>query len=26
MLKELKEAALTGIKGVIQYHEVFKQL
>jgi len=25
MLKELKQSALTGVKGVIQYHEAFKQ-
>ncbi|MDH3948293.1 MAG: N-acetyltransferase [Gammaproteobacteria bacterium] len=26
MLKELKESALTGIRGVVQYHETFNQL
>ena len=26
MLKELKEAALSGIQGVIQYHDSFKQI
>ena len=26
MLKELKQSALAGIKGVIQYHEAFKQV